>query len=72
MDLIEEVHLALKPLIDSGAVLDVRRSPGHGFIAFVGDQDPAVRKPEIDRLIEEAGLAGKATVSVEAGHGPTV
>jgi hypothetical protein len=72
MDLIEALHQALKPLIDSGAVLDVRRDPDRGFIAFVGDQDPVAHQPEVERLIREAGLAGKAKVSVQSGHGPTI
>jgi CTP:molybdopterin cytidylyltransferase MocA len=72
MALIEEVHSALKPLIDSGAVLDVRRNPDDGFIVYVGDQDPMVHKAEVDRLIHEAGLAGKAIISVQAGYGPTI
>jgi hypothetical protein len=71
--LLEEVRLALKPLVDRGIVLDIQESRDlasprkRGFLATVNAPEPRGYLPEVRHLLYEAGLTELANVSLESG-----
>jgi hypothetical protein len=84
MDLLEEVHAALQPMMDRGIVVYIRQSRGiptpvpegvpvpPAFFAYVGDEDPKDHVAEVQQLIDAAGLGGRVNVSLHSGTGPPI
>ena len=79
MDLIEEVRDALKPLVDRGAVVDVRqtasisefcesglRRPLPVFLVVVDASNPRRYREEVARLINRAGLFNTVDIDVKS------
>ena len=70
MDLLEEVRLALQPLIDRGIVNDVRDASfmGEGRVLVVVDTpNPKHRLREIKRLLHAAGLGSRVRLALQGG-----
>ena len=65
MSLIDDVRRALQPLMERGIVIDVRWGAQAGvpekkiFLVTIDAPDPESQRAEIERLIEEAGLADR-------------